>query len=223
VTVRVRNKIVKQPPAKRSYHAPRRIDQARATRQAILGAARELFVVNGYAATTVAEIAGQAGVSVDTLYATIGRKPALLRQLVESAISGTDETIPADQRDYVMRVAAAASATEKLTIYAEAITTIQQRMAPVFVALRDAATTDSDCAILWAEISKRRAANMLRFAADLRATGELRTDLSDRQVADIIWTMNAAEYWILLVRERGWTPDQFRNWITDAWQRLLLT
>jgi hypothetical protein len=63
---------------------------------------------------------------------------------------------------------------------------------------------------------------MRRFAADLRSTGELRDDLTDDQVADIIWSMNAAEYWDLLVREREWTPAQFAEWLTDAWTRLLL-
>ena len=51
---------------------------------------------------------------------------------------------------------------------------------------------------------------------------ELRGDLSDDQVADIIWSMNAAEYWVLLVRERSWSPDQFAQWLTDAWTRVLL-
>jgi hypothetical protein len=64
---------------------------------------------------------------------------------------------------------------------------------------------------------------MLRFAAELRSTGELRNDLSDQQVADIIWSMNATEYWVLLVHERGWTADAFADWLIDAWTRLLLT
>jgi hypothetical protein len=63
---------------------------------------------------------------------------------------------------------------------------------------------------------------MRRLAAELRATGELRDDLSDDQVADVIWSMNSAEYWVLLVRERQWTTDQFAEWLTDAWTRLLL-
>jgi AcrR family transcriptional regulator len=207
---------------KRSYHSPRRVEQAAATRRAVLTAARDLFVSNGYTATTIADIAERARVSLDTIYATVGRKPALLRELVETAISGTEQAVPAEQRDYVMRIGAAATAVDKITIYAHAITGIQQRMAPVFLALRDAATTDPDCAALWAEIAQRRATNMRTFAADLRSTGQLRDDLSDEQVADIIWSMNAAEYWVLLVRERGWTPDQFADWLTDAWARLLL-
>ncbi|MEO8828043.1 helix-turn-helix domain-containing protein [Lapillicoccus sp.] len=214
---------VKATPARpRRYHSPRRAAQALQTRHAILDAARRLFVTKGYAATTVADIAAQAEVSVDTLYSSVGRKPALLRELVETSISGGDQAIPAEQRDYVQRISAASAARDKLAIYARAITAIQQRMAPVFLALRDAAVTDPDCAALWQDISQRRAANMVRFAADLRATDEVRPDLTDRQVADIIWSMNAAEYWVLLVEERSWTPEQFTDWVTEAWTRLLL-
>ncbi len=209
-------------PATRRYHSPRRIEQAAATRRAVLSAARELFIDNGYSATTIAEIADRAQVSLDTIYATVGRKPALLRELVETAISGTEQAVPAEDRDYVKRVTAADTATAKITIYAQAITAIQARMAPIFLALRDAAATDSDCATLWNEIAKRRATNMRRFAADLRSTGELRDDLTDDRMADIIWSMNAAEYWDLLVRQRSWTPEQFAAWLTDAWTRLLL-
>jgi AcrR family transcriptional regulator len=192
------------------------------SRRCVLSAARDLFVSNGYTATTLADIATRARVSMDTIYATVGRKPALLRALVESAISGTDQAIPAEQRDYVKRIQAAQTATEQITIYANAITVIHQRMAPVFLALRDAAATDDDCATLWSEISRRRVTNMRAFAVDLRSTGELRHDHTNDQVADITWSMNAAEYWDLLVRERGWTPEQFTAWLTDAWTRLLL-
>lgn len=207
---------------RRSYRSPLRDEQAAATRHAVLVAAKDLFVSNGYLATTVAAIAERAQVSVDTIYATVGRKPALLRELVETAISGTDQAVPAEQRDYVVQIRAAATAVDKLNLYALSITDIQQRLAPVFLALRDAAGTDRDCAALWSEISARRAANMRLFAADLRGTGELRDDLSDDQVADIIWSMNAAEYWVLLVHQRSWSADQFARWLGDAWTRLLL-
>jgi AcrR family transcriptional regulator len=214
---------VKPPRAtRRAYRSPRRAEQAVATRHAVLLAARELFVSNGYSATTIADIAAHARVSVDTIYATVGRKPALLRELVETAISGTDQAVPAEQRQYVAHIGAASTAVDKITIYAHALTDIQQRLAPVFLALRSAAAADPDCAALWAEIAQRRATNMRAFAAELRSTGELRDDLTDDQVADIIWSMNAAEYWVLLVRERGWTPDQFAAWLTDAWTRVLL-
>src|SRR4051812_41924917 len=96
-----------QPNGKRGYRSVLRTEQAAATHEAVLGAARELFVAQGYAPTTVAEIAARASVSVDTVYASVGRKPALLRELVETAISGTDRAVPAEQRDYVTRIGAA--------------------------------------------------------------------------------------------------------------------
>ena len=208
--------------SRRPYTSAVRAQQATATRRAVLGAARELFTERGYASTSIAAIAARAGVAVDTVYAAAGRKPALLRELVETSLSGTDEAVPAEQRDYVARIRAASPAREKIAIYASAVAAIGVRLAPVHRALAEAAVTDPECAALRAEISARRAANMRLFAADLRATGELRADLSDDEVADIVWSMNAAEYRALLVGERGWTPERFGSWLADAWTRILL-
>jgi AcrR family transcriptional regulator len=202
---------------RKPYHSPRRAEQAIATRRAVLDAARELFIERGYAVTTVADIARRARVAVDTVYATVGRKPALLREVLETAISGGDHAVPAEQRDYVALVRAAQGATKKIETYVAALAEIQPRLAPVYLALRDAAATDPDSAAAWREISERRARNMRAFAADLRATGELRTD-----VADIVWSMNGPEYWTLLVGDRNWSPEQFRDHLTDAWQRMFL-
>src|SRR5437667_153535 len=157
---------------RKPYNSPRRAEQAIATRRAVLDAARELFIEHGYAVTTVADIARRARVAVDTVYAAVGRKPALLREVLETAISGSDQAVPAEQRDYVARVRAAKGAREKIEAYVAALVDIQPRLAPVYLALRDAAATDPDSAATWREISERRARNMRAFAADLRATGE---------------------------------------------------
>ena len=185
----------------------------------MLASARELFVVKGYAATTVADIARHARVAVDTVYATVGRKPDLLREVLETSISGTDNAIPARQRDYVRRVSDATSARAKIDAYVEGLVPLQSRLAPVVLALRDAAATDPESAAEWSRIADRRARNMRGFAADLRSTGELREDLSDDDVADIVWSMNGPEYWTLLVVERGWTPERFGTHLRDAWAR----
>jgi AcrR family transcriptional regulator len=209
--------------ARRRYHSPRRAEQAAATRAAVLAAAWELFVTTGYRATTIADVAARARVAVDTVYATVGRKPALLRELLESALAGTSEVARTERPDYVHRIRVARTAREKIAVYAQVTAELHQRMAPVFLAMRDAAATDPECAILWEQISQRRARNLRGFAAGLRRTGELRHDLSDDEVADIVWSMNAAEYWVLLVHERGWSPARFAAWLADAWTRLLLT
>jgi AcrR family transcriptional regulator len=83
----------------RRYTSAVRAEQAAATRRAVLQAARDLFAEHGYAGTSITAIAARAGVAVDTVYAAAGRKPALLRELVEISLSGTDHAIPAEERD----------------------------------------------------------------------------------------------------------------------------
>jgi AcrR family transcriptional regulator len=206
----------------RQYDASRRQEAAAETRRAIVSAARRLFLEKGYVATTMPAIAKTAAVSLDTVYASTGAKPVLFRQLIETAISGADDPIPALQRDYVREIQSEPDPARKIAIYAHAVRLIQERMAPLFAVLRDAAQTDDDLRQLWADISQRRAANMRLFAAELAAAGGLRPDLTIEQAADIIWSMNAPDYYLLLVDQRGWTPDQFESFLTDAWTRLLL-
>ncbi len=65
----------------------------------ILGAAAELFLLQGYAATSIEAIAGRAGVSKRTLYARFPDKgaifPAVVRSLIQSWLSGFELTVEA--------------------------------------------------------------------------------------------------------------------------------
>jgi len=158
-----------------------------------------------------------------SLYAAVGRKPQLIRAVLESAISGTDHAVSAEDRDYVRRIHATRRARDKLTQYAEVIGELSPRTAPVFTALRDAAATDADCAALFHEISVRRARNMETFAAEVRAAGGVRTDLTDRRIADIVWATAGFDHYLQLVAERGWTPEEFATYLVETWTRTFLT
>src|SRR5262245_37127360 len=59
----------------------RRAVQAEQTRRDILEAARRRFAAQGYAATSLKDVASDAGVSVQTLYDSIGTKADLVRRL----------------------------------------------------------------------------------------------------------------------------------------------
>jgi AcrR family transcriptional regulator len=207
-------------PVKRRYDATRRRQSAARTRAAILDAARELFTERGYAATPMAAIAERAGVALDTVYASVGRKPALARLLIETAISGGDQAVPAEQRDYVRAVRAAPDAETKIAVYAAAVAAIAPRMAPVLAIIQQAARTEPELAALWDQVAERRAANMRLFVADLAAVTPLRLALGD--AADIIWATNAAELYQMLVRQRGWSPERYEQFLADTWRRLLL-
>ena len=193
-----------------------------ATRQSILDAARKVFLEKGYAAATMPAIAQAAGIAMDTVYATVGKKPSLFRELVELAISGSDTPVPAEERDYVRAIRAEAEAARKLRLYASALRSIQSRLAPLIRVLQEAAPLDPELDALWQGISQRRARNMRLLAKDLADTGKLRRDLSVDKTADIIWSMNSPEYYLLLVEQRGWSSDEFEQWLGDAWIRLLL-
>lgn len=214
-------KRLERPRRRRAYDASRRRAAAAATRRAILAAARDLFLERGYVAATMPAIADRAGVALDTVYASAGRKPALFRELIETAISGRDEAVPAEERDYVQAIHAEPDAARKLEIYAAAVAAIQGRLSPLFAVARAAAAAEPEVARLWEEIAERRAANMRRFAAELAAAAALRVDVAE--AADVIWATNSPEFFLLLVRERGWSVDRFRCWLAETWQRILLT
>ena len=205
-------------PVKRRYDTTRRQQGAARTRAAILDAARELFATRGYAATPMTAIADRAGVALDTVYAAVGRKPELARLLVETAISGTDEAIPAEQRDYVRAIREAPDAGVKIDLYAAAIAAIAPRLALVLTIIRQAGRPE--LAALWQEIAERRAANMRRFVADLAAAAPLR--LPADEAADVVWATNAPELYQLLVSERGWSPERYQRFLSDTWRQVLL-
>jgi AcrR family transcriptional regulator len=209
-----------EPSVKRRYDASNRREAAARSRQAILDAALELFTLRGYAVTPMTAIAERAGVALDTVYAAAGRKPELARLLIETAISGTTQAVPAEERDYVQAIRAAADADTKIAIYAAAMRVIAGRLAAVLAIIQQAAPAEPELAALWADIAGRRAANMRLFAADLAAAAPLRVDPGD--AADIIWATNAPEFYQLLVGQRGWSPERYEQFLADTWRRLLL-
>lgn len=204
----------------RVYDAAGRRQAADQTRRRILEAARRLFLERGYAATAMAAIAAEAKVNIDTIYASVGTKRALFRLLIETAISGVDEAVPAEERDYVRAILAEPDAGRKLEFYSHAFRVIQERLAPLSLVLREAAASDADLAAVWTEIAQRRSHNMHLFAQDLASTGGLAIPVDE--AADVIWAMASSEFFILFVRERAWAPERFEAWLAAAWKRLLL-
>ena len=206
----------------RTYDNEARQTQSEETRQRVLDAARDLIVERGYRAATVAAIARTAGVHVDTVYELVGRKPVVLRELIERALSGTGGSVSAEERGYVQAILAEPDPVQKLAIYAGAVRRIQARMAPLLLALRDASATEPEAKQVWREISDRRAANMRKLVADVEAAGGLRAGLSVDEAADVIWATNSSEVYVLLTVEREWSPDRYERWLADTWCRLLL-
>lgn len=210
------------PVKKRLYARERRQAASAATRQRIVDAGRELILLRGYRATTVAAIARAAEVNVDTVYELVGRKPVLLRELIEQAISGEDHAVVAEERASIIALRAEPDPAVRLAMYARSVRETHERLAPLFVALRDAAATEPDVMGVWREVSSRRAVNMRKLVTEIDNAGGLRVDLSIDDAADTVWATNSPELFLMLAGERGWTPDHYERWLRDTWQRLLL-
>jgi AcrR family transcriptional regulator len=213
---------VAEPVKRRPYDAALRRAQSAETRRRIVEAGRALMLDRGYRATTIAAVAAEAEVNVDTVYALVGRKPTLLRELIEQAVSGTDHAVVAEEREQIQAILAEPDPAVKLALYAKAMREIHARMAPLFLALRDASSTEPEAKSVWQEISDRRATNMRKFIGDIRKSGRLRAGLSLNDAADTVWVMNSPEVYVMLTVDRGWSPARYERWLAESWVRLLL-
>jgi len=103
----------------RSYDSSSRHEQARRNRDDILGNARMLFLELGYAGTTMRAVAERANVSVETIYKSIGNKPAVLKAVLDAAIVGDDEPVPMLRRELVARMRAESDPHKLFALYGE--------------------------------------------------------------------------------------------------------
>jgi AcrR family transcriptional regulator len=210
---------VKSKPPRR-YDSTRRRQQAQQNRHAVLASARQRFLARGYAATTIAEIAQDAGVSVETVYKAFATKAGVLKALFDVSVAGDDEPIPMAERAVIQTVRDEPDAARKLELYAKHLAATMPRSAPVQLLARDGAASSPDAAEVWKQIRHETLTGMTMFASGLASTGQLR--VSATQARDILWTYHAPELYELLVLERGWSATRYGKFIAQAWIDALL-
>ena len=207
-------------PVKRKYDSSRRREQARATRSAIVGAARELFLAHGYARTTVADIAAAAGVSVETVYAAFGTKATLLHKAWDITVGGDDEEIVFHERPEVLAIRAESDLAKRFMLHAAFSTQTAQRIAPFQLMVQAAAGADPTAAAMLEEMGRQRLAGMTVMAAEAAKTGQLA--VSEDECRDLIWAMADGMLWHRLVNERRWTNERFAEWLGATWVAMLV-
>jgi AcrR family transcriptional regulator len=199
---------------KRSYSSPRRRAQAEATRRDILDAAQRLFEEHGYPATTMAQIAQEAGVALKTVYLAFETKSGLLRALWNLLLRG-DDSRPVAEQDWYRKVLDEPDPESRLRLNAQNSAAGKQRISGVLEVIRSAAPTDPDIAALWDRIQTDYHANQRAILEPLHQQGCLRPELELDRAADILWAINHPNTWQLLVVDRGWTPEQYEQWTGD--------
>jgi AcrR family transcriptional regulator len=206
--------------ATRAYDSSRRQAQARETQREILRAAHDLFVSKGYGRTTIADVAREAGVSVESVYGTFRNKATLLHRVWDITIGGDDERVVYHERPEIRALMAEPDLARRLTAQARLFTETSKRIVPFLLAVQGAAASEPVAAELLHEIGRQRLTGMSVMARQAAATGQLA--VTEDECRDVIWSTTDGTLWHRLVNERGWSEERFAEWLAELWVRLLV-
>ncbi len=197
-------------PVKRRYDSSGRREAAARTRARILDAAQRRFEGEGYAATTMAAVAQDAGVALKTVYLAFETKAGLLRALWNARLRGGEA--PVAQQAWYRQVLDEPDPVRRLRRNARNSRAGKERIGALTEVIRAAAPSDPDVAALWERINTEYRENQRAVVDGL----PLREGLDVERAADVLWTINHPGTWHLLVRLRGWTPDEYEAWTADT-------
>jgi AcrR family transcriptional regulator len=200
-------------PSRRRYNSPLRADQARQTRGRILDAAYRLFAEGGYARTTIAAVANEAGVSPETIYLTLGGKRGLLEGVIEMAIA--PEVDPSTQEGELWNeLAQVPDVSDRLKAMVEYSCAILARTGPVHAVIRGAADKEPFAAELGRRLLHDRLTNQTGRVREYLGD-DLRPGLSLKEAGQRYCALTSPELYYQLTVEFGWTADQHRTWLTE--------
>lgn len=209
-----------RPVKRRSYDSPVRQEQAAQTRARIVDAAGELFVAQGYARTTVRQIADAAGVAVDTVYATFGAKPRVLTALIDARLSAGSGAANVMDRPEALAVRDEPDQRRQVQLLARYLAGVVTDVGPVFEMMRSAASMEPAMAEVYAEMQGYRLKNMRRAVDWIAARGPLR--LPPARAAETLWALASPDTARQLLDGRGWSTKQYAGWLADVLTRTLL-
>lgn len=200
---------------KRQYRSPRRRMQAEQTRASVIAAASRVFAERGWMAANMRDIAGEAAVSVETLYSSFGSKAGLLCAALDVAVVGDNEPVPFAERSEANAMGAGLTVRARAWAAAQVATAINERIYRLDQTLRQGAAVEPVLAErLAASEASRRAA-----VADAAAR------VARRQVAkaeiDELATLTSSVVYDLLVRSSGWSSSQYQSWLARQLTELI--
>jgi AcrR family transcriptional regulator len=193
----------------RPYDSSNRRLAAQERREQVLQAASARFAADGYAATSVAAVAADAGVSPEMVYKAFGAKPGLVRALMLQALAG-EGPVPAEERSDAL-TDAPFDPRDVIAGWARLTVEVSPRAAPVALLVREAAASDAAAARLRAELDQRRLERMRHNADAIRA--HLRPGLGVEAAGDVLFAFSAPELYELLVMQRGWALPAYAEFV----------
>jgi AcrR family transcriptional regulator len=200
----------------RTYRSVARERRASETRLRIIEAADRLLRTKGFSGMTIEAVAKRAHVSVPTVYAIFKSKTGILMALLDQSMFGPDY-------DEVVRYARSATDPEiRLRRAATVAKKIRSAQSGAFELMRGAGVVAPELANLEQQRERLRYDSEENVVTFLRASGKLRTGLSHQTARDIFWMLTGGDVYRMLVRERGWSAQQYQDWLADTLVQLLL-
>jgi AcrR family transcriptional regulator len=194
----------------------RRQRKAQATRRRVLDAAEALFIRDGYATTTMAVIAEEADVAVQTVYAVFGTKRAILTELFAVRVVGDDAGTPLRDRQDWQDMEREVDPRRQLALLASIATRIGDRIAALYGVMAGAAGSDPEIAEMYRQQQQARYTDQRRVARSLSRKGALRAGLSEARATDIMWAVANPNTHRSLVGERGWATREYELWLAQV-------
>jgi AcrR family transcriptional regulator len=207
---------------RKRYASQVRDEQARRTRRAIVTTAHDLFLAQGYAATTIDAIAEAAHVSRATVFNSAGGKAALLKLALDWAIVGDDEPVPLADRPAIKAIRAESDPRKALMLWVQTVTDVAARTAPLGEVLIAAADIDPAAAQLLAEASRNQMLGATAFIRYLASLDGLAAGMTEQRAADLCWALTDGHLYQLLVTQRSWSTADFNRWLSGSLAAALL-
>jgi AcrR family transcriptional regulator len=190
--------------------------QAGDTRRRIVEATRRLLESDGYAGMTIEAIAQQAEVSAQSVYAIFKSKTGILIELLDQSMFGTD------YEEVVQRTLSASDPENRLRLAAGVAKQIRSAQSAMFDLLRGAGVVAPELAKLQQQRERLRYKKEEGMISFLRDSGSLRPDIDHQTARDIFWMLTGGDVYRMLVHERGWSPQQYQDWLADTLVHSLL-
>lgn len=198
----------------RRYRSRLREEQAARTRRMIVDAARDLFAERGWGATGMRDVARGAGVALETVYAHFSSKRGLLQAVADTAVVGDDAPVSLAARDDFQAIGRGPRAA-RIRAAAQLLGAVHARTIGVAKLLREAAPADEEIADFLRATRERQRRDVA--AGFVLMVGRDPTDTE----LDGLWAIASPEVYLLLVEESGWSPEQYEDWITEMFARVV--
>ena len=187
--------------------------QALATRELIVDAACELFLAQGYIATTIEAISAKAGVAVSTVYAVFRNKRGILQAIRERWHQESG------QRDIYRQALEQPDPRRRLELAAHATRRQWETGGAMMAIYQAAAAADPDAAAELSTALQGRLTFLTHFISGMAE--QLRSDLSPARAVTLFYTLTQPAIYQDLVGGDGWSPQEYEVWLAETLQQQL--